>query len=116
MKAKISVASEIRGSRLIWKRLEIDLPEGFYRVFDGAVKPDDYFLDCVSARRGETIWLPAGTNDPPYDTADLYACLIRSGIPVSKPCERCEFRKAVFGERFCEDCREKIKREIRKND
>jgi len=36
---------------------EVEIPEGYYRVFRGAIKPGDKNLDVFEMFKGRTVWL-----------------------------------------------------------
>jgi hypothetical protein len=90
--------------------VEVELPDGYYRVFSGALKPDDLYLNCLLARDGITQWEPlnqkhlAAKYNEPDGHAGWFTCLIRRGVMVEQPCERCECFKRDFKLRFCWLC------------
>jgi hypothetical protein len=103
---------------LLQDRIAVELPEGYYWVFRGAVKPGDLYLNRVAFRDGRVEWLPArvayrfeGSEEthPLYTTADPYTLLIRKGVQVDAPCERCEAAVRHRDWRFCQDCGELVK-------
>lgn len=99
----------------------VELPDGWRRVFQGAVKPGDRFLDARQfAGTGQVEFVVVeSVPDPPrpYSTADWYMLLIRPGQPETspdQPCERCRSFARVEGERFCYGCRQGVIEDLRK--
>lgn len=98
--------------------VEVELPEGWRRVWRGAVKPGDRWLNrLVLLHDGIAAWedveLPLDTFDR-KNGADSFCCLIRRGDgDVDLPCERCEFRVREVGKRFCWKCCDLVIAEIR---
>jgi hypothetical protein len=88
--------------------VEVALPIGFRRVFSGAVKPGDRFLDMTPPQPGEMVGVPVwklADGGHLRGVADHYACLIRPDqYPVEEVCERCKCQVRVEGHRFCADC------------
>ena len=81
--------------------LEVDLPEGYYRVWRGAVKPGDLWLNRVKLLEERIVeWCPITDSKP----ADEYCCLIRIGKQVTQECERCKVEPRRFKHRFCLYC------------
>jgi hypothetical protein len=96
----------------------IELPQGWYRVLSGAVKPGDYELDeelfwdtCVIFWRELTEF----PDDPCY-TASLFLCLIRAGEPVEALCPRCHRRPIRFGLRYCTACARNVIAALRRRE
>jgi hypothetical protein len=90
-------------------REDVWLPEGWRRVWTGAVKPGDKFLNAQEFKKGVgiVIWLDAeqAKGDDYYKTAENYLCLIRKDdAEVEAACERCEVYVRASGLRFCRDC------------
>jgi len=86
----------------------IELPIGHYRVWRGAVKPGDLYLnwDVWCASRGTSeYWIAV---DDLTSNADGYECLIRRGVSVDETCVRCGCVNAVFYSHTCSFCREII--------
>jgi len=97
--------------------LDIELPEGWHRVWRGVVKPGDRYLHCGALRRNHTLFWddvpPIASADDPYLKVMTYLCVIRPGAaPVDIPCEHCEYRARRHGERFCGPCGRRIVREM----
>lgn len=101
--------------------IEVAPPEGFRRVFRGALCPGDMYLHAALALDGVITWVPLESmpteaevrSGAPYTAAHWFACLIRRGHPVDLPCERCECKGRKPGHRFCCDCCLDIVRERR---
>ncbi len=92
--------------------VEVELPDGYRRVFRGALKPGDLFLN---ARLAPDViqWEPLkklpsmsdAMRDEINSTAKWFACLIRcDGGEVDIPCERCEVEPRRGKNRFCTGC------------
>ena len=109
--------------------LDVDIPEGWYRVLSGAVKPGDHCLNRHLARDGIVSWVPVDespltvaltatldTLSGVYQRVETYDCVIRIGAAVDKPCEQCGNAAAMTGYRFCWDCAAQIAHEIRERD
>lgn len=82
--------------------LEVVPPPGYRRVWVGAVKPGDLYLDV-----GMQTWEPAATAIlSRYATANLFDCLIRcdGGEDPIGTCERCQAEPKRTGYRYCADC------------
>lgn len=97
------------------KTVEVELPEGWRRVWTGALKPGDMYLNQVLIQDGIVQWEPV-TEFPTVEqmrhkdvgsSADWYGCLIRNdgGPEIEEGCERCKIFHRVKGERFCNACR-----------
>ena len=81
--------------RIGQNKIQIVLPEGFYRVLSGAIKPGDRYLNAanfLSTQKKEWIELSqcdvmeifsTRRKNRAYDQAHWYYCLIRRGVPVS---------------------------------
>lgn len=86
----------------------VDVPDGWHRVWRGALKPDDLYLQRMLALDGIVTWVPMGESDergPTYQNAEVFTCVIRIGEQsVDHPCERCEVRHRERGNRFCWYC------------
>jgi hypothetical protein len=54
----------------------VDLPEGYYPVRRGALKPGDLHLDCVEFQAGQVVWKPAPIPAArgPYDGPEWSPC------------------------------------------
>jgi hypothetical protein len=92
---------------------EVEIPDHWYRVLSGVIKPGDLYLDFTAFKEGKLIWRPAEkTGEPHWECA----CLIREGMAVDKRCERCAEKAALPGERFCAGCRQVLLKEIRKDE
>jgi hypothetical protein len=86
----------------------VELPPGYRRVWQGAIKPGDLYLNCTLILKGQTRWERAPYQDTGTPgSAESYACLIRPerGLGPDHECERCGVFQSVDGERFCEVCR-----------
>jgi hypothetical protein len=92
--------------------IEVELPDGYYRVWSGALKPGDLYLNDFLARDGITTWEPV-TYFPaerearfgrPYSSANWYLCVIRRGEPVVPACERCGVEPRFNRLRDCRSC------------
>jgi hypothetical protein len=91
----------------------VELPVGFYRVWCGAVKPGDMYLDwdvwCRSRGRS-SYWAVIG--DLRSD-AGAYECLIRRGTPVNEACARCGCVDVAFNH-HCSFCCDIILDQVRR--
>jgi hypothetical protein len=92
--------------------IEVELPEGYYRVWSGALKPGDLYLNDFLAQDGIVFWEPV-TYFPTeqearlgrrWSSAKWYVCLIRRGEPAVLPCERCGVHPRAHRLRFCRAC------------
>lgn len=91
---------------------DVTLPDGWRRVWDGALVPGDKYLHMLLFLDGITHWEPVVDfptyrqmkDGAPYSSARWYACLIRRGHPVDEACEECEVEPKRFGHRYCEEC------------
>lgn len=92
---------------------EVELPEGYRRVFRGAIKPGGLFLHFGLYRDGIVHWaeierlptLDEAKRNEPYSSAKWFGVLIRKDDGfVDPPCERCECRPRCGRNRFCEMC------------
>lgn len=98
--------------------VDVDLPEGYRRVWRGAVKPGDLYLAVGEIREGRELWL-----DVHYDGHDLaqvageFLCLIRPdlhrGEPPDLECEMCEVAPRLRRHRYCRHCIRDIRRSAR---
>ena len=79
----------------------VELPDGYRRVWVGAVLPGDLYLDVQQAKEGAVRWVYV---TKPAPGAHWYACLIRRGLASDPPCERCEVEARRFGLRYCRTC------------
>lgn len=102
MKAKVDLDGTVH---------TVEIPDGYRRVWRGAVLLGDLYLNCVLAADGIYQWEPmdAESCQPRrgnyYTHADGYACVVRRGeSSPDKPCERCECRPVRFGCRYCIGC------------
>lgn len=95
--------------------ITVELPEGYRRVWLGAICPGDLYLNRFAATAGVIEWRPVEYS-PYYPTADYYVCLIRRGKddPVGT-CERCEVHPKKSRHRFCQACCDHIIAEGRQN-
>lgn len=96
-----------------WPYREVEIAEGWRRVFTGGLKVGDLFLDMVQIRENNIVWLPV----EPADRAQDYECVIRHEPPEQSPehvCERCLMKGAVRGNKYCPDCTEIVRKEIRR--
>lgn len=90
---------------------EVELPEGFRRVFRGTLCPGDLFLNVLLIEDGITQFEPVeeehiGKNHNSIGNgAEWYGLIIRRGDSCpDKTCERCEVEPARTGYRFCWYC------------
>lgn len=97
--------------------VEVPLPEGYRRVYRGALVEGDLFLHLGHIDQGRVVWEPvvlptraAVRREQPYSTAGWYACVIRRGEPVDEPCERCRVAPREDGCRYCVTCRREVKK------
>lgn len=88
---------------------EVEIPNDYYRVWRGALRPGDLHLNMVLIRDNITEWLDAYPPETGKNDAGWYSCLIRRGTSVDKTCEFCFCRMAIPGWKCCEDCREKLR-------
>lgn len=117
MKTTIALGDTVTFDPLDWNPIKVELPDGYYRVWSGAAKPGDLYLNMILIRDEIVQWEPredAILVEHCLQTIQVPVCVIRLGTPVDKACERCEAEPAVRGERFCDYCREIIKQKIRK--
>lgn len=104
------------------RTIDVDVPEGWRRVWRGALKPGDRSLNMTLAEdsivQWESVELPddrAVRDREPFSSADWYACVIREGVnPPDEACNRCKCSPRKFGFRFCYHCCRVIARTIRK--
>lgn len=83
--------------------IDVALPMGYRRVWSGAVKRGDRFIDMGAIEEGEIAWIELLDLG---EVADDYPCLIRPDQhPVEEPCERCKAQVRNERERFCGECR-----------
>jgi len=93
--------------------VEVELPEGWRRVWRGAVKEHDRFLNWSAfAETGEVQWETVDERDTKLARSeDIFTLLIRHdarlGPGPDLPCEACELEHRETGMRFCETCIEK---------
>ena len=90
---------------------QVELPEGYYQVLSGMVKPTDLELNLLFWRDGRIVWEPV---TPPYKKVWKYGCVIRKGVSPDKVCERCKTEAAIYGQRYCAVCRLEVLEEMRK--
>ena len=120
MKTTIALGDTVTFDPLDWNPIKVELPDGYYRVWSGALKPGDLYLNMVLIRDGITQWEPCDEipmrpiPGSQLSYRQIPGCIVRHGTPVDKTCERCQAEPAVQGERFCDYCREIIKQKIRK--
>lgn len=92
--------------------VDVEIPDGWYRVWTGAIKPGDFSVNCVLLQDGITHWQPISERHlsekpgEPYTEARWYGCLIRYGVAVDKGCDRCGCNRRSGKARFCLMCRE----------
>jgi hypothetical protein len=92
--------------------IEVEMPPGHYRVWGGALKPGDLYLDEFRLRDGVTSWEPVtwfptareARLNRPYSSAGWYLCVVRRGAEVVPPCERCGVAVRAHGLRYCRYC------------
>jgi hypothetical protein len=92
--------------------VEVELPDGYYRVWDGALKPGDLYLSRLAALDGRTVWEPItefptereAKRGDPGSSAGWYECVVRKGVEVVPPCDRCGVNGRERGLRFCRLC------------
>lgn len=101
----------------------VELPEGWRRVWTGALKPGDRYLNRTAMLEKED-WQEIPWVDLDYEEAMndeltrrngamLFECLIRRGAPVEEACERCEVAPRHGRNRFCSGCCWVVRREQR---
>jgi hypothetical protein len=91
---------------------DVDLPEGYYRVWECALNPGDLFLNRLAALDGLITWEPVTEFPTPAEvrdnkagsTAGWYACLFRKGEEVVPACDRCKVAGRFARLRFCKAC------------
>jgi len=92
--------------------VEVEFPEGYRRVFFGALCPGDIYLNCVLINDGIVVWehldkfptYEEMRKHAPNSSAEWFACLIRRGSDVTPVCERCEVKPRAGRNRFCVGC------------
>ena len=101
----------------VWRKATLDIPDGWYRVLSGAVKPGDrYLAEDLFWDRGEVEWHDLRRFPPPDrpdGTAEWYLCLIRRGEPVEALCPRCHNAPVRHGYRYCKQCSWDVAHELR---
>ena len=105
MKVSLNDPPDPLHSRII----EVDMPEGYRRVWRGQVCPGDLYLNHRKSLKGEISWEPIDIdhlNENPefYHNAEEFTCLIRKGTEVDHPCERCQVNYKIGKNRFCWSC------------
>jgi hypothetical protein len=87
---------------------EVELPCGYYRVWDGAFKPGDLYLDMMA---GGVVWKPVKMptrretkDDAAYSSVKWYGCIVRVGEPVMDACPRCKCAPRMLTNKFCRVC------------
>ena len=90
--------------------VEVEIPQGYYRVFSGAVKPTDKFLNLQAIKEGQVIWLYVDIEENmrlpkgPRNNASVFGCLIRKGTAVEEPCIRCQCQPKRPRHKYCIYC------------
>jgi len=91
--------------------VQVEFPDGYRRVFFGALCPGDLYLNCVLISDGIVKWeIPEMPSDrevrkhAPNSTAEWFACLVRRGSEVTPVCERCKVKPRAGRNRFCVEC------------
>lgn len=92
------------------------MPEGYYRVLSGALKPTDLFYSANAESETGNPWSMIG--DAFFAVAGLgelehYLCVIRKGTPVDVPCQRCHARPVCDDGmllEMCEECYGKLRK------
>ena len=103
-----------------WSPVEVAMPEGYYRVWAGTIKPGDLYLNLVLLRDGIVSWEPL---DPEYElrrakaircreSARTIECIIRHGRLVEEACERCHCQRRHRKWRYCDRCADIIRQEL----
>jgi len=93
---------------------EIELPRGYYRVWDGALKPGDLSLNRLQAPEVVTwgpITMPTDKdirNREPYSNASWFGCVIRVGSQVREACARCLCAPRGLKNKFCRHCCQEV--------
>jgi len=98
-------------------RLAIELPPGYRRVFSGAVKPGDQYLDLDALKEGRMVFVPLPEPRAPGNwgaRAEEYDLLIRRDASLNDECERCHEYPKVFGERYCVMCGGEVREWLRR--
>lgn len=98
----------------------VEMPHGYRRVFRGAVRPGDLWLDRLAFRAGHVRWCRIEDGpyrlDSPANKAEYYTCLVRNdgGPCPDEPCWRCEALPKHYGCRFCVACTGEVIAEARR--
>lgn len=93
----------------------VQLPEGFYRVVSGALKPSDLVLCLLTlVRDNRVVWDKAADVYPNGGPATFYGVVIRKGVAVDPVCPRCEGAKPVKSWKYCKNCLSEVREEMRK--
>ncbi len=115
--AKVQTTDNTTLDPLDWKPVEVVLPEGYYRVFSGASKPGDLFLNWTKIKQGEVCWEYLESNEAMVpkglDATQVPVCVIRKGVPVEQPCARCGMEPRKFDYKYCDYCCSIILNELR---
>lgn len=101
---------------------EIEIPDGWYRVLSGVVKPGDRYINSrLFWADGIVEWidLDIGKVDfrrkkHHYDTPQWFTCLIRRGEPVDRQCPSCNEEAVPVGWKACRGCAYEAVQEMRK--
>ena len=120
MKTTVPLNDSMSIDPISWGPMEVEMLPGYYRVFSGALKPADLYLNMVLLADGIVAWesIDASATERRarslrVDATQIPVCVIRLGSPVEKACERCGMDAVVRGERFCSLCRAIILNKIR---
>jgi hypothetical protein len=90
--------------------VEVEIPEGYRRVWTGALRPGDLYLhfDGGQTDGWRPVKLPTAKQikrGDPDSEAHWFGCVIRAdGGPVQQPCERCSVSPRMRNGRFCRLC------------
>lgn len=85
---------------------EVDLPRGYYRVWEGALKPGDLYFNLKS-ERWDAVALPTLRqidDDEPYSSVSWFGCIVRVGVPVKEACQLCGCAPRMLKNKYCRHC------------
>lgn len=92
---------------------EIEIPDGWYRVLSGVVKPGDRFVnERLFWADGIVEWIELPIDKVDFrkrkqhynTTPQWFTCLIRRGEPVDKQCPSCNEEAIPLGWKVCRRC------------
>jgi hypothetical protein len=102
----------------VGKRLrKVTVPEGYYRVLSGAIKPTDLFYSQKNREETGNHWAKVSQMfgdlgpDHLFGDATHYLCVIRKGVPVDAPCQKCHAKPVCEQGKLvelCEECYGKV--------